>query len=76
MEGSACTNCGNYLEIYVRLPVVFRFSSILWGVLLSILFMYRRKWFNRGWSWFLGGSGLGVGRVPSDRSGLQDYLEV
>ena len=22
---------GNYLEIYVRLPVVFRFSSILWG---------------------------------------------
>ncbi len=52
-EGSACTNCRNYLEIYVRLPVVFRFSSILWGVLLSIVFMYKRMWFDRGWPWFI-----------------------
>lgn len=41
------------VEIHARLPVVFRFSSILWGVGLSVLFMYRKSWFQRGWPWLL-----------------------
>lgn len=40
-------------EIFARLPVVFRISSIMWGVLLGIVYLKKKSWFTKGWPWLI-----------------------
>jgi peptidoglycan/LPS O-acetylase OafA/YrhL len=40
-------------EVFARLPVVFRFSSILWGVLLGIVYLKQKTLFDKGWPWLI-----------------------
>ena len=47
-------------QVYARLPVVFRISSILWGVLLGIVYLMRPKWLSKGWPWLLAGIALWI----------------